>query len=114
MLRRYAALTEETLKRVDEEVPAFNAQEDGSIRGLEAAGWADAFRFLRGGERAYTWYSPNGGNGFRIDQAFMNGALQPRLRSASYVWGVPANGRAVAARRHALSDHAPLMVDLES
>jgi hypothetical protein len=40
----------------------------------------------------------------------MNGALQPRLCSASYVWGVPANGRTVAAR----SDHAALMVDLES
>jgi exonuclease III len=81
---------------------------------LEAAGWTDAFRFLKGSERAYTWYSPSGGNGFRIDQAFVNRALQPRLRSASYVWGVPANGRSVAAPRHALSDHAALMVDLES
>jgi exonuclease III len=99
---------------LDEEVPAFNAQEDGWIRGLEAAGWADAFRFLKGSERAYTWYSPNGGNGFRIDQAFVNRALQPRLRSASYVWGAAANGRAGAAPRHALSDHAALMVDLES
>ena len=97
---------------LDEEVPAFNAQEDGWIRGLEAAGWMDAFRFLKGSERAYTWYSPNGGNGFRIDQAFVNRALQPRLRSASYAWGTPANGRSGAARRHALSDHAALMVDL--
>jgi exonuclease III len=99
---------------LDEEVPAFNAQEDGWIRGLEAAGWADAFRFLKGSERAYTWYSPNGGNGFRIDQAFVNRALQPRLRSASYVWGASAEGRSLAAPRHALSDHAALMVDLES
>jgi exonuclease III len=99
---------------LDEEVPAFNAQEDGWIRGLEAAGWADAFRFLKGEERAYTWYSPNGGNGFRIDQAFVNRALQPRLRAASYVWGAPAKASSGAVRRHALSDHAALMVDLES
>ena len=98
---------------LDEEVPAFNAQEDGWIRGLEAAGWMDAFRFLKGSERAYTWYSPNGGNGFRIDQAFVNRALQPRLRSASYVWGAPAKASSGAAR-HALSDHAALMVDLDS
>jgi len=98
---------------LDEQVPAFSAKEDGWIRGLEAAGWIDAFRFFKASERAYTWYSPNGGNGFRIDQAFVNRALRPRLRSASYVWGVTANGRA-RAPRHALSDHAALLVDLES
>ncbi len=97
---------------LDEEVPAFNAEEDGWIRGLEAAGWIDAFRFFKARERAYTWYSPNGGNGFRIDQAFVNRALRPRLRSASYEWGAAADGRAHAPR-HALSDHAALLVDLD-
>jgi len=98
---------------LDEQVPAFSAEEDGWIRGLEAAGWIDAFRFFNASERAYTWYSPNGGNGFRIDQPFVNRALRPRLRSASYVWGVTAYGRA-RAPRHALSDHAALLVDLDS
>lgn len=99
---------------LDEEVPAFNAEEDGWIRGLEAAGWADAFRYLKGSERTYTWYSPNGGNGFRIDQAFVNRALRPRLRSAWYEWGVASGASPDRARRHALSDHAALLVDLES
>jgi exonuclease III len=98
---------------LDEEVPAFNAEEDGWIRGLEAAGWADAFRLIRGAERAYTWYSPNGGNGFRIDQAFVNRALQPRLRSARYEWGAASGEPTRRARRHALSDHAALLVDLD-
>ena len=98
---------------LDEQVPAFSAEEDGWIRGLEAAGWIDAFRFFKASERAYTWYSPNGGNGFRIDQAFVNRALRPRLRSASYEWGVAARRRA-RAPRHALSDHAALLVDLDS
>jgi exonuclease III len=98
---------------LDEEVPAFNTEEDGWIRGLEAAGWIDAFRFFRASERTYTWYSPNGGNGFRIDQAFVNRALQPRLRSATHEWGVVPPGRS-RAPRHALSDHAALLVDLDS
>jgi exodeoxyribonuclease III len=97
---------------LDEEVPAFDVEEDGWIRGLEAAGWADAFRRFKRDERAYTWYSPNGGNGFRIDQAFVNRALQPRLRSAWYEWGAGPGGR--RARRDALSDHAALLVDLDA
>jgi len=97
---------------LDEEMPAFNVEEDGWIRGLEAAGWADGFRLLKGGARAYTWYSPNGGNGFRIDQAFVNRALRPGLRDARHEWG-RAPGGTRRRRRDALSDHAALLVDLE-
>jgi hypothetical protein len=92
---------------LDEEVPAFNRVEDGWMRGLDEAGWTDAFRHLRGRARAYTWYSPNGGNGFRIDQAFLNPALQPRLRRFRYDWG----RRATPARSPA-SDHAAMVLDL--
>jgi exonuclease III len=99
---------------LDEEAAAFNVEEDGWIRGLEAAGWADAFRRLRGATRAYTWYSPNGGNGFRIDQAFVNRALRSRLRSASYEWGGTPGVRPGRWRRDSLSDHAALLVDLEA
>jgi exonuclease III len=95
---------------LDEEVPAFDVEEDGWIRGLEAAGWADGFRLLRGGTRAYTWYSPNGRNGFRIDQAFVNRALRPRLLRTRHEWGT-APGRRT---RHALSDHAALLIDLDA
>jgi exonuclease III len=93
---------------VDEEVPAFNAREEAWIDDLAACGWRDAFRHLRADARAYTWYSPNGRNGFRIDQAFVNVALLARLREAAYVWGGAGRGR----RRQALSDHAALLVDL--
>ncbi len=93
---------------LDEEVPAFNAREEGWIDGLACCGWADAFRHLRADARAYTWYSPNGRNGFRIDQAFVNAALLPRLKDAAYVWG--RAGR--RGRLDVLSDHAALLVDL--
>ena len=93
---------------IDEESPAFSEREEKWIDDLSACGWLDAFRHLRADTRAYTWYSPNGRNGFRIDQAFVNGALLARLNDASYVWG----GAARRGRRTALSDHAALLVDL--
>src|SRR5262245_1498125 len=93
---------------LDEQVKAFNAREEGWIDALAECRWLDAFRHLQADARAYTWYSPNGRNGFRIDQAFVNAALLARLRDARYVWG--GAGR----RRDTLSDHAALLVDLTS
>src|SRR5688500_351457 len=72
---------------IDEESPAFSAREEGWIDSLAGCGWLDAFRHLSPEARAYTWYSPNGRNGFRIDQAFVNRALLPHLGDARYVWG---------------------------
>jgi len=86
---------------IDEESPAFNQREGAWMDGLERAGWRDAFRHLRGAARAYTWYSPNGGNGFRIDQAFLNPALLPNLSRAHHDWG-----------RDRPSDHAALVLEL--
>lgn len=93
---------------IDEQTPAFNAREEGWIDALDGCGWRDAFRHLRADARAYTWYSPNGRNGFRIDQAFVNAALLARLERAAYVWGGSPRGR----RRDAVSDHAALLVEL--
>jgi exonuclease III len=93
---------------LDEEVPAFNLREEGWVDALAACGWVDAFRHRRVDARAYTWYSPNGRNGFRIDQAFVNAPLLARLKDAMYVWG----GAASRGRRDRLSDHAALVVDL--
>jgi exonuclease III len=97
-------------RAVDEEVPAFNAREEGWIDALGACGWRDAFRHLRADARVYTWYSPNGRNGFRLDQAFVNAALLAQLKDATYAWG----GASRRGRRDALSDHAALLVDLQT
>jgi exonuclease III len=93
---------------LDEQVPVFSVREEGWIDALHGCGWRDAFRHLRPDARAYTWYSPNGRNGFRIDQAFVNAALLAQLADAAYVWGGAGRRR----RREALSDHAALVVDL--
>lgn len=94
--------------RVDEEVPVFGPREAAWLDAIERLGWADAFRALHGPARAYTWYSPNGRNGFRLDQAFVNRALQPRVKRLAYDWGV----RRRAGAGLALSDHAALLLDL--
>jgi len=93
---------------LDEQVPVFSVREEGWIDALHGCGWRDAFRHLRPDARAYTWYSPNGRNGFRIDQAFVNAALLAHLKDAAYVWGGADRRR----RRDALSDHAALVIDL--
>lgn len=94
---------------IDEESPAFSAREEGWIDALAACGWRDGFRHLRARARAFTWYSPNGRNGFRIDQAFINAALLEALAGATHRWGRSPTRR---GRRDALSDHAALLVDL--
>jgi exonuclease III len=92
----------------DEQVPAFNAREDGWMLDLAAAGWTDAFRHRRGAVPGYTWYSPNGRNGFRIDQAFVNPALLPAVVETRHAWGGHAGGP-----RRAPSDHAAIILDLD-
>jgi exonuclease III len=95
---------------IDEEVPTFNRREDAWLVELENEAWMDAFRYLRGDARAYTWYSPNGRNGFRLDEAFVNRGLILRLLDTRYEWAVSASGN---GRRDAVSDHAALIVELE-
>jgi exonuclease III len=92
---------------LDEEASAFSEHEEGWFDSLAACGWADAFRHVHGDTRAYTWYSPNGRNGFRIDQAFVNRPLLPHLSGVAHVWAGATRGR-----RDVLSDHAALVVDL--
>jgi exonuclease III len=95
---------------IDEESPAFNRTEDSWLRTLDERGWRDGFRWLHGDTRQYTWYSPNGRNGFRLDQAFIHPRLTPRLQSLQHCWG----GYNGSGRFDALSDHAALLVDFSS
>lgn len=98
---------------MDEESPAFNRREDGWVAGLASAGWADSFRHVHGPEaRAYSWYSPNGHNGFRLDQAFVHRSLLGRVASVRYEWGLDGAALEVPARREALSDHAAVILEL--
>jgi exonuclease III len=95
---------------LDEETKVFGPLEENWFRSLKAHGWTDVFRHLNGNERAYTWYSPNGGNGFRLDQAFLNRSLLPFASTMHYEWGRSSDD---IERREALSDHAAVLLDLE-
>lgn len=97
---------------LDEQSPVFGPRYDAWFDVLEKHGWADAFRHLYGDERAYTWYSPNAGNGFRLDQAFVNRGLLPTLQNARYEWGQPTAG-SNGTHRAILSDHAALLLDFD-
>jgi len=88
---------------IDEENPAFIDAEDQWLKRMGNLGWLDAYRYHYGNKRAYSWYSPNGNNGFRLDQAFVNPGLISRLSQVSYQWA-----GATRARRSVLSDHASL------
>jgi exodeoxyribonuclease III len=92
---------------IDEESPAFGVKEVAWLDMLERLQWMDAFRLLHRAARAYTWYSPNRGNGFRIDQAFVNAEARSRLRAVRHAW---ARHR---LHESGLSDHAALLIDLE-
>jgi len=102
--------TNSGLPDIEEENPIFGSAEVEWFGALAACGWEDAFRVLRGDERAYTWYSPNAGNGFRLDQAFANGEVMAHIKRVEYIWGRAPGGE---SRREALSDHAALLIDLE-
>ena len=96
---------------LDEETRVFTPREEAWMRRLEELAWGDVFRKLHGETQAYTWYSPNGGNGFRLDQAFVNPQLMARVKDMRYVWG-QGDGPKEQKRRDALSDHAAILLDL--
>jgi exodeoxyribonuclease III len=95
---------------LDEETAVFGPQEQAWLEALEAQGWLDVFRHLKGDLRAFTWYSPNGKNGFRLDQAFLNQELISYTGDIRYEWGSPAQGP--YDRRDILSDHAAIILEL--
>ena len=92
---------------IDEESVAFSVCEDQWLSNLDALGWRDAFRSRYPKRREFTWYSPNGNNGFRLDQAFLHPQLIKRLMRVSHIWGSDGS-----LRRDALSDHAAIIVDV--
>lgn len=66
-------------------------------------GWVDAWRHIHGDRREYTWYSPNKGNGFRLDYCFVAPPLACLIKDAWFNHDVRAEGT---------SDHSLLTVEL--
>jgi exodeoxyribonuclease-3 len=98
---------------IDEQSSVFGPRMTAWFDEFDKHGWADAFRHLHGDARVYTWYSPNRGNGFRLDQAFVSRHLLPRLRQAGYEWGQPRD-TGIEVHRAILSDHAALLLDFDT
>jgi exodeoxyribonuclease III len=66
-------------------------------------GWVDCYRAIHGDRREYSWYSPNGNNGYRLDHVFLSPCLRSLLQGARFDHNV---------RDSRLSDHSLLTVDL--
>jgi exodeoxyribonuclease-3 len=75
-----------------------------NLQGLLDQGWCDAWRSRHPEAREYTWFSPNVGNGFRLDHCLLSPALAPALRDSKLHHEV---------RQAGLSDHSLLVVELE-
>lgn len=69
----------------------------------EAIGFSDLWRRRYPEGREFSWYSTRG-NGFRIDHAFLSPALEMRAGVVRY---------SHAERIERLSDHSPLILDVE-
>ena len=72
------------------------------VHGLRERGWVDAFRSLHDdGERHASWTFSNNRGGWRLDHVLVSG-LRPVAAAYAHDW-----------RLAGLSDHSPLVVDLE-
>ena len=95
---------------IDEESPVFGPRYSAWFDHLDSLGWRDSFRHLHPGRREFTWYSPNGGNGFRLDEAFVSPRLVAATRHVEHRWMARPD---YPARRDGLSDHAALVIDID-
>lgn len=97
---------------LDEEKPQgsrFRREHDWMV-GIGGRGWSDGFRHLHGDRREYTWYSHRN-NGYRLDQAYTCPQLTPTVKRLRHAWGLDPDR---PARRDGLSDHAALILDLDT
>ncbi len=107
---------------LDEESPAFNSTEDLWLQQMNQRRWRDVFRMLYPDKPEYTWYSPNGRNGFRLDQMYLHPALACKVHRFRHQWGGHAlrdnetvnraSQLAAGERLEILSDHAAMILDL--
>jgi len=69
---------------------------------LEAYGMYDAFRYIHGATREYSWYSHQG-NGYRYDHTYVSEILLSVIRECHYLHELREKG---------LSDHSPMVLSL--
>jgi exodeoxyribonuclease III len=94
---RYGRLREDRGERWD-------AAESALVRGLEPAGYRDAFRTLHGfAEREPTWEWPRWGGGWRLDHLIVSSEVTVRSCRYAHDW-----------RRAGLSDHSALIAEIEA
>ncbi|MGE0415996.1 MAG: endonuclease/exonuclease/phosphatase family protein, partial [Acetobacteraceae bacterium] len=71
---------------------------------ITTSGYVDLWRVRHPEHREYSWFSPQGQNGFRLDHAFGTEALSQQVLDCRYDHNV---------RNEGLSDHSALIVDVD-
>jgi len=90
------------LHRVDEMGATFHCAD--KMQAMTSGGYIDCWRSRNPDARAFTWYS-SARNGFRIDHAFANAAVDSRIRKIAYDH---------TPREAACTDHSALVVEVGS
>jgi exodeoxyribonuclease III len=81
----------------------WDAAELALIRGLEPYGFRDAFRTLHGyAEREPSWEWPKWGGGYRLDHLIVSAGVRVSACRYEHEW-----------RRAGLSDHSPIVAEIE-
>ena len=90
---------------LDEETENSVEYNETFMKPMRSLGWHDIYRRFFPDANTPTWNSPYG-NGYRLDQAFVNAELQARVTSCDYDWGKNVD-------KGELSDHAAILLDLD-
>ncbi|HMT54361.1 MAG TPA: hypothetical protein PKD16_08970, partial [Saprospiraceae bacterium] len=75
---------------------------EDQLKEMNKIGYIDAFRFLHGDVREYSWYSHQG-NGFRYDHTYIHESLSSVIKECYYLH---------ECREKKYSDHAPMVLKL--
>ena len=85
---------------IDQEGKSFWYQKE--FEALLNANYYDAFRYVNGNVKDYSWYSHQG-NGFRYDHTIVSRHLLPIVRDCTYLHNY---------REEGISDHSPMLLTL--
>lgn len=88
------------LNYVDQDGHSFWYEDD--MKELLRIGMVDAFRYIHGQVKEYSWYSHQG-NGYRYDHTLIHQDLLPLLKECYYVHDCRVEGH---------SDHSPMVLIL--
>lgn len=77
---------------------------EADLKELQSLGMLDAYRFIHGDKKEYSWFSHQG-NGYRYDHTYVSESIKNIIHSCDYLhdW-----------RENKLADHSPMILELKT